>query len=117
MTPETGLLLTTLCYAFGAIAALSIAIPQATLLVRMRHVRDGLLSFRWKNALVYGACTVEALRTVAVWIDFVWFGQCYLGPIIHRWPFDLTVSAVFATALAFAAVLHWKTSREERPVA
>lgn len=112
MGSDAGLMLTMLCYAVVAAAALSIAGPQTLRLVRMRRVADGLGLFRLKNALVYGALFLLATRTLLVWADFVVFDQRYLGPVEHRWGFDLAVAAIAALAVAFAAALHWKTSHE-----
>lgn len=112
---EGGLILTMLCYAVIALASLSIAVPQTLLLARLWRAVDGLTLFRLKNALVYGSLFLLALRTMAVWADFVLLDQRYLGPIERRWGSDLSVAVVVTVAVVFAAVLHWRTQHDVKP--
>ncbi len=112
MARETGLALTALCYLLAAIAALSITVPQARRLVRLRHAHDGLGAFRLKTTVLFGSLSLLALRAAAVWIDFVFFGQHYLGTIDHRWGVDLALAALFLGGVLISAWLHWRMAHE-----
>lgn len=115
MTPAEALDVTTLVWGVAALAALSIAIPQAIMLIRLRNVRDSLWPFRVMSVLLFGALGVAMTRNVAVWADVAYFDQRYLGPIAVRWPLDLGIALTIMLACLWAAGLYSKVQREERP--
>lgn len=112
MTLDTGLALTTLCWAVAAVAALTIALPQSWLLVRTAVDRDKLWWFRLKSTLLFGSLGVAMLRNVAIWADYVLFDQHYFGGIAQRWPADLALSVVIMCACLLAAILYVRTQYE-----
>lgn len=115
MTADEAIDVTTLLWAVASIAALSIAVPQATLLARTAVHRDPLWWFRLKTTLLFGSLGVAMIRNVLVWADLAWFDQRYLGPITHRWPLDLGLALCITAACVLAAVLYVQVQHEVRP--
>lgn len=113
--PAEALTVTTLFWGISALAALFIAAPQAALLVRTAVRRDPLWWFRLKTTLLYGSLGLALARNVAIWADYTFFNQRYLGTIAQRWPADLVLSALVMLACVLAAVLFWRTQHEVRP--
>ena len=113
--PDDALALTTLFWLVAAIAALTIAVPQAILLVRTAVHRDPLWWFRLKTTLLFGSLGVALGRNVAVWADYAFFGQRYLGTIAQRWAMDLVLAAAIMLACVLAAILYAQTQHEVRP--
>lgn len=106
---------TTACWAVCAIAALIVAVPQSILLVRTAPDRDDLWWFRLKSSLVFGSLGLAMIRNVAIWADYVFFDQRYLGMIEQRWPLDLALSVLIMAGCILAAVLYIQTQFEARP--
>ena len=115
MTPEAAIGMTTLVWGVAAIASLTIAVPQAVLLIRTSLNRDPLWWFRLKTTLLFGSLGIAMIRNVAVWADFAYFDQRYLGPIADRWPFDLGLALGICAACVLAAILYIQTQHEVRP--
>lgn len=115
MAPDEALALTTAFWGAAAAAALIIAVPQAILLVRTALRRDPLWWFRLKTTLLFGSLGAAMARNVAVWADFTFFDQRYLGGIAQRWPADMVLSAAIMLACVLAAVLYVRTQHEVRP--
>lgn len=115
MTPDNALVVTTLCWGIAAIAALIIAVPQSVLLIRTSVHRDGLWWFRLKSTLLFGSLGLSMVRNLAVWADFTFYDQHYLGTIAQRWSLDLALSALIMLACVLAAVLYIQTQHEARP--
>jgi succinate-acetate transporter protein len=103
---------TTVCWGVAALAAATIAVPQAILLCRTLFRRDELWWFRLKTTLLFGSLALALGRNLAVWADYTWFGQRYLGTIDHRWAVDLILSSLIMLACLLAAGLYWKTRHE-----
>lgn len=115
MAPDLALTLTTICWGVAALAALVIAVPQSFLLVRTAERRDVLWWFRLKTTLLFGSLGVALLRNVAIWADYVFFGQWYFGSITQRWPMDLALSVLIMLACLLAASLYIKVQSEVSP--
>jgi hypothetical protein len=113
MTPDEGLAVTTIFWGLAAIASLSIAVPQSVLLCRTTLRRDDLWRFRVKTVLLFGGLALANLRNLAVWVDYAFSDQRYLGGIEQRWPLDLAVAVILMAACTLAAVLFWQTQHEE----
>lgn len=111
---DNALALTTFFWGIAAVASLSIALPQMGLLVRTSIHRDELWWFRLKTTLLFGSLGLAMFRNVAVWADYSFFDQYYLGAITERWPADLTFAFLIMVACLLAAALFWKTQRDER---
>ncbi len=112
MTASQAIDLTALIWAVAMAATLSIAVPQAILLVRMRKRRDRLSPFRIMSATLFGSLGVAMARNVAVWTDLAFFDQQYLGPIARRWPLDLVLALLVMAACIYAAGLYQRVQRE-----
>jgi hypothetical protein len=115
LTPEDAVDITTIVWGIAAVAALSIAVPQAVLLIRLRRLHDRLWPFRVMSALLFGSLGVAMGRNVLAWADLAYFDQRYLGPIARRWPLDLAVAMLIMLACVWAALLYVRVQSEVQP--
>lgn len=115
LTPETAADLMALIWAVAAFAAALIAVPNAVRLIGMRQARDSLGLYRLMAVLVFGSGFLMLLRNVAVWADFAYFGQAYLGTFAQRWPWDLGIAVLIMLGYALGAFLFVRAQREQYP--
>lgn len=95
-------------FAWTALAALSVTIPQAWLLIRLWRAGDSIAPYTLKTVAWTGTLGVILCWRSALFIDYSFFDQRYFGTIEQRWPIDLTLALAFAVAVNFAAGLyHW----------
>jgi len=114
MTPDDAVALTTLCWAVASTASFTIAVPQLWLLLRTSIHRDSLWWFRLKTTLLFSSLGIAMVRNVAVWADFAFFEQHYLGAIDRRWPLDLALALAITVACVFSAILFIYTQHYDR---
>lgn len=112
---DSGVEVTTVLWAVATVAALIIAVPQTWLLIRTATHRDGLWWFRLKTSLLFGSLALSMLRNMAVWADYAFFEQRYLGTIAQRWTFDLGVAFLITAACCLAATLFIRVQHEVKP--
>lgn len=101
-------LLIVVVFAWTALAALSVALPQAWLLVRLWRAGDAIAPYTLKTVAWTGTLGVILLWRAILFVDYSRFDQRYFGTIDDRWPIDLALALAFAVAVNYAAALyHW----------
>lgn len=106
--PDDLEVLIVIVFAWTAIAALSVTIPQAWLLVRLWRAGDSIAPYTLKTVAWTGTLGVILLWRSMLFVDYSFFGQHVFGTIEDRWPIDLALALAFAVAVNFAAGLyHW----------
>lgn len=93
----------------GAFCALSVAIPQAILLVRLIRNGEGMALWTLKTVLWTGSLGLALGWRFLVWADYTQFDQRVLGTIDQRWPVEATLTMLVAAACIYAAGLYHGT--------
>lgn len=95
-------------FAWTALVALSVAVPQTVLLVRLVRAGNAIAPYTLKTVAWTGTLGVILLWRSMLFLDYSLFEQRYLGTIDDRWPWDFALAVVFALAVNYAAFLyHW----------
>lgn len=93
----------------AALCALSVAIPQAVLLVRLARKGEGIALWTLKTVLWTGSLGLALGWRFLVWVDFTQMDQRVLGTIDQRWPVEATLTMLVAAACIYAAGLYHGT--------
>lgn len=95
-------------FIWTGIAALSVAIPQTWLLLRLLREGNPIAPYTLKTVGWTGPLGLLVLWRCAVFVDTFFFDQYYLGPIEQRWGWEFALAVLFALGVNYAAVLyHW----------
>lgn len=95
--------------ALAAVCALSVAVPQTVLLVRLFWAGEEIVFWTLKTVLWTGAVAVGLGWRCLIWLDGTYFGQRYLGTPEGRWPYEVAISVLVALACFYAAGLYHST--------
>lgn len=109
-----------LLLALAALCALSVAIPQAILLMRLWRRGDRIIYWTLKTVLWTSAVGAGLGWRCLIWLDGTFFDQRFLGTAMDRWPAEVAISLYVALSCFYAAILYHKTVtfagfRESRP--
>lgn len=104
-------MLLSIVIAFGiaSIAALTVAIPQTALLVRLLRAGNSIAPYTLKTVAWTGTIGVAFAWRCLVFIDFTYFDQRYLGTIDDRWPIESIMAFGLTAAVIYGAALYHKT--------
>ena len=106
--PDDIELLVAFVFAETAFVALSVAVPQAVLLVRLWRAGESIARYTLKTVAWTGTIGLILFWRSLLFVDYTLFEQRYFGTIEERWPVDLTLALLFAVAVNYAATLyHW----------
>lgn len=107
--PEDVEVVIAIALGLASVCALSVAIPQAILLIRLACRGEGIALWTLKTVLWTGSLGLALGYRCLVWIDYTQMGQRYLGPIDQRWPIETTLTMLVAAACIYAAGLYHGT--------
>jgi hypothetical protein len=112
--PDSVAAATVAMLALASLCALSVAIPQAVLLVKLWRRNDGIAVYTAKTVLWTSAVAVGIGWRCLIWLDGTYFDQRYLGTAAQRWPAEVGISVFVALACFYAAGLYHLTVTFER---
>ncbi len=107
--PERVLTSIVVAFAVASLAALSVAVPQSILLVRLLMARDPIAPYTLKTVAWTGTIGVAFAWRCIVFIDFTYFDQYYLGTIEDRWPVESIMAFALTAAVIYGAALYHRT--------
>lgn len=107
--PERVLLSIIVAMAVAAIAALSVAVPQSVLLVRLLVRGDPIAPYTLKTVAWTSSIGVAFAWRCLVFVDFTYFSMHYLGTIEDRWPFETILAFLLTGSVLYAAILYHRT--------
>lgn len=107
--PEKVLYSIVVAFAIASIAALTVAAPQAILLVRLWHDGDPIAPYTLKTVAWTGTIGVSFAWRCLVFMDFTYFDQRYFGTIDDRWPIESILAFGLTAAVVYGAVLYHRT--------
>lgn len=108
--PEKVLLSIVIAFAIASLAAISVAVPQSILLVRLLAARDAIAPYTLQTVAWTSTIGVSFAWRCAVFVDFTYFDQRYLGTIEDRWPIESIMAFALTAAVIYGAVLYHKTA-------
>jgi hypothetical protein len=95
-------------FAWTAVAALSVTIPQGCLFFHLVQRHSPATPYTLKTILWTGTIGVLLLWRSLVFADTLLFEGRFFGPIQNRWMFELFLALLFVGAVNYAAILyHW----------
>lgn len=95
--------------ALAALCALSVAIPQAVLLVRLWRRGDSIAFYTLKTVFWTSAIAVGLGWRCLIWLDGAYYDQRFLGTAVDRWPAEVAISVFVAMSCFYAAGLYHRT--------
>lgn len=98
-----------MAFGLAALCALSVAIPQAILLIRLVRNGQGIALWTLKTVLWTGSLGLALGWRFLVWVDFTQFDQRVFGTIDQRWPIEAILATLVAGACIYAAGLYHGT--------
>lgn len=107
--PERVLYSIIVAFAIASVAALTVAIPQSMLLVRLLRSGDEIAPYTLKTVAWTGTIGVAFAWRCIVFVDFTYFDQHYLGTIEDRWPIESAMAFLPTAAVIYGAVLYHRT--------
>jgi hypothetical protein len=108
--PERVLASIVVAFAIASLAALSVAIPQSVLLIRLIRARNGIVPYTLQTVAWTSTIGVAFAWRCIVFIDFTYFDQYYLGTIEDRWPIESVMAFLLAAAVIYGAALYHRTA-------